>query len=147
MRGAAILAILAIVLSTAAPAQQVDPERLRVNIDATFLNDYGQPVDGVTVKLISEDGSRRYEATSTSEGKLAFEDVRPGKYLVQLESAGYTWVNASDKTGGITVEVKPDGTLEPDLLQATRKKMVKGGMWVEILIFLGILGAGAAAAV
>ena len=147
MRGAAILTSLAIVLTTAAPAQQVDPERLRVNIDATFLNDYGQPVDGVTVKLISEDGSRRYESTSTAAGKLAFEDVRPGKYLIQLESAGYTWVNADDKAGGIAIEVKPDGSLEPDLVQAISKKVVKTGMWVEILIFLGILAAGAAAAV
>jgi len=142
-----IAAILAIVLSTAVLAQPVDPNRLRVNIDATFLNDYGKPIEGVTVKLVSEDGSRVYEATTTSEGKLGFEDVRPGTYRVELELEGYTFVNADEKTGGIEGVVNPDGTLQPDLIRAIRKKLVKGGMWKEILIFLGILGAGAAAAV
>ena len=140
--------MLAICLAaTMAFGQDIDPERLRVNINATFQNDYGQPLEGVTVRLIGEDDARQYEAEVQADGSLRLEDVRPGTYFVQFELEEFVFLSADEKGKRYEVTVQPDGSLTPDLISVIKSRDVKSGMWKQLLIFFGIAAAGGAAVI
>lgn len=124
-----------------------DPSRVRVNVVSTFRNDYGQPVEGVTVKLVSATGAQNYEATVGGDGSLRFENVQPGDYLVQLQLADFVFVRADRGTESLKVTVEPDGTLVPDSFEFRRVTDVQKGMWKQILLFLGLAAAGGAAVI
>ena len=147
MRQTTIVALAWLLGATAGYSQGIDPERLRVNINAEFVNDYGDAVEGVKVTLITEDLSRQYEATVKADGTLRFESVRPGTYLVQMQLSDYVFLRADEKGTPFVVTVNNDGTLTPSNFRANRKAAKTGGMWREILIFFGIAGAGGAAAI
>lgn len=137
---------LLLLQATVAWSQDIDPNRVRVNIEATFENAYGEPMEGATIKLTDLDQALEYSATSDSNGFLSFEGVRPGQYRVSILQ-GERFHRVTDEANQNLVTVTLDGRLEPDILTALQERVRQPGMWKQILLFFGIAAAGGVAVI
>ena len=76
----AFLSGLIFLLAIGAPAAQAEGEKLQGT-----LQSQGQPVNGVKISAVSEDGTPVGEATSGADGKWEIPIPTAGKYKVTLD--------------------------------------------------------------
>ncbi|GAA4746354.1 hypothetical protein GCM10023350_33840 [Nocardioides endophyticus] len=101
----------------AAQAMTIDDGSTKFDLKGTISNWNGEPLTGVAVTVLTEGGSAAV-ASDTSRaigGDLgAFQiGVRPGKYWLRFEKAGYqsTYLENGVDEGPVTVTVSPTGTV------------------------------------
>ena len=102
------LLVLAGILLALSPPSVLDAQTTLGRIVGTARDGSGAIVPGATVTVVSAATGEELVATSQEDGAFVFPQVRPGRYTVKLELAGFKSVTYSD------VRVEPgQGTRSP----------------------------------
>ena len=93
--------LLVIMLAGASTAQTPAPKGVaKCTVQGKVIQEPGeQPLKKANIKLVGQgqDGSSNYSAATDAEGYFKIEDVKPGRYSIRLERAGFV---EADKRGG-----------------------------------------------
>ena len=93
--------LFVIMLAGASTAQTPAPKGVaKCTVQGEVIQEPGeQPLKKANIKLMGQgqDGSSNYSAATDAEGYFKIEDVKPGRYSIRLERAGFV---EADKRGG-----------------------------------------------